>query len=282
MKGHSNPMDIPEWHSIGRETMLVRHLLGSGATSLGRASYGDQMGEYYTAFFGLTVGLERLAKLILVVDHAISNGGTMPEEKVIKRYGHKLVSLLDAVAKIEVKHSLKLEYNRPTDPISAKIVDLLDAFADATRGRYANFAALGDPNLSREEPIARWWTDVATLILKSHYKGMPIQVRVEANAEVVHEFMTPSATVLYNNESGDTMQDMRTTSLHTGQTKIVQRFGRFYTLSIVRWLSELLSELARQACYTHQIDAFFGLWECLQTYTVPDEFLKSRKVWPLR
>ena len=280
MTGHGNPMDIPEWHSIGRETMLVRHLLGSGATSLGRASYGDQMGEYYTAFFGLTVGLERLAKLILVVDHAISNGGTMPEEKVIKRYAHKLVSLLDAVAEIEVKHGLKLKYNRPTDPISAKIVDLLDAFADATRGRYANFASLGDPNLSREEPIKRWWTDVAILILKSHYEGKPIQARVEAKAEAVHEFMTPSTMVLYNNESGVTMQDMRTASLHTGQTKIVQRFGRFYTLTIVRWLSELLSELARQACYTHQIDAFFGLWECLQTYTVPDEFLKKYKVWP--
>ena len=71
-------------------------LLGSGATSLGRASYGDQMGEYYTAFFGLTIGLERLAKLILVVDHAIKNGGTMPDEKVVRMYGHKLVSLLDA------------------------------------------------------------------------------------------------------------------------------------------------------------------------------------------
>ena len=280
MKGHSNPMDIPEWHSIGRETMLVRHLLGSGATSLGRASYGNQMGEYYTAFFGLTVGLERLAKLILVVDYAISNGGTMPEEKVIKRYGHKLVSLLDAVADIEVKHSLKLEYNRPTDPISAKIVDLLDAFADAARGRYANFAALGDPNLSREEPIARWWTDVATLILKSHYEGKPIQARVEAKAEAVHVFMSPTTMVLHDNESGETMQDMRTTSLHTGQTKIVQRSGQFYTLTIVRWISELLSELARQACDTHQIDAFFGLWECLQTYTVPDKFLKKRKVWP--
>ena len=92
-------MDIPEWHSIGRETKLVRHLLGSGATSLGRASYGDQMGEYYTAFFGLTVGLERLAKLICSLwTTRFRNGGTMPEEKVIKRYGHKLVSLLDAVA----------------------------------------------------------------------------------------------------------------------------------------------------------------------------------------
>ena len=280
MTSRGNPWNLPEWHSISRETKLVRHLLGSGATSLGRASYGDQMGEYYTAFFGLTVGLERLAKLILVVDHAISNGGTMPHENVVRMYGHKLVSLLNAAADIETKHGLKLEYERPTDSISAKIVDVLDAFADASRGRYANFATLGDPNLSTEEPIARWWADVATLILKSHYEGKPIQARDEANAAAMHEMMSPFAMVLYNNESGDTVQDVRAASRRTGQTRVVQKFGRFYALTIVRWLSELLSKLASQACYTHQIDAFFGLWEYLQTYTVPDEFLKKRKVWP--
>ena len=282
MTGRDSPIHMPEWHSIGRETKLACHLLGSGATSLGRASYGDQMGEYYTAFFGLAIGLERLAKLILVVDYAISNGGTLPEEKVVREYGHKLVKLLNAAAEVEVKHGLNLKYNRPTDPISAKIVDVLDAFADASRGRYANFAALGDPNLSREEPIARWWSDVATLILKSHYEGKPIQARVEANAVSIHEIVSPFAMVLHDNESGEIMQDAHTASVRDGQTRVVQKYGRYYALTIVRWLSELFSELAHQACYTHQIVAFFGSWEFLQTYTVPDGYLKRRKVWPLK
>ena len=282
MTSRGNPWDIPEWHSLGRETKLVRHLLGAGATSLGRAGYGDQMGEYYTAFFGLTVGLERLAKLILVADHAISNGGTMPNEHTVKMCGHKLVCLLNAAADIETKHGLKLKYERPTDPISAKIVDVLDAFADATRGRYANFAALGDPTLSTEEPISRWWADVATLILSSHYEGKPIQSRVEAEAAAIHEIASPFVMIIQSNESSDTMHDVHTASRRTGQTKVVQRFGRFYALTVVRWLSELLSELAMQACYTHKIDSFLGLWEYLQTYTVPDDFLKRRKVWPLK
>ncbi len=280
MSGHLSPIDIPEWHSIRREAKLVCQLLGSGATSLGRASYGDQMGEYYTAFFGLTIGLERLAKLILVVDHAIKNGGTMPKEKVIKKYGHKLARLLAAAADVEAKHGLKLKYKRPTGPISAKIVDLLDSFADAARGRYANFAALGDPNLSREEPIARWWEEVAKLILKSHYERKPIQARVEAKARAVHGILSPISMVLDNNESGDIIQDLDTATLRAGQTEIVQKSGRFYTLTVVRWLSELMSELALQAYSTHQIDAFSGLWEYLEPYIVPDKYLKNRKVWP--
>jgi len=281
VSARGNPWDTPEWHSIGRETKLVRHLLGSGATSLGRASYGDQMGEYYTAFFGLSVGIERLAKLILVADHAISNAGQMPDQKVIKRFGHRLKDLLDAAAVIETKYELKLTYERPTDPITTKIVDCLDAFADATRGRYANFAALGDPNLASDEPISKWWTDVAYLILKKHYEGKSVQTRTEANAAAIHQFLSPFSIVLHHDEQGSTMQDIRTASLHTGQTKVVQRFGRYYSLLLVRWLSDLFSELARKAAYGERYDAFFGAWEYLDTYTVPEEFLKRRRVWPL-
>ena len=157
MVDQGNPWDIPEWHSISREAALVRHLIGSGVTSLGKANYADKEGEYYTAFFGLSIGLERLAKLILVADYAISNHGQMPAEQVIRSFGHKLVSLLNTVGDVSAKHSLRLNYPRPTAQISTAIVECLDAFADAKRGRYANFAALGDPNLGQEEPIRKWW-----------------------------------------------------------------------------------------------------------------------------
>src|SRR6185312_6445731 len=185
MSGQGNPWDIPEWHSIGREAALVRHLIGSGTTALGRANYADKIGEYYTAFFGLSVGLERLAKLILVADHAISNNGQMPAEDVVRRYGHKLIDLMDAAHTAATKHALKLRYSRPTTAINMKIVECLDAFADAGRGRYANFAALGDPNLGREEPINKWWGEVAELILKEYYYGKPIQRNVEGRASVI-------------------------------------------------------------------------------------------------
>ena len=132
MPGQRNPWDIPEWHAIGRETALVRHLIGSGVTALGRANYADKKGEYYTAFFGLSVGLERLAKLILVADYVISNSGQMPEERVVRRFGHKLVELMQAANGVVEKYNLNLGYKRPTTAISQQIVECLDAFADAS------------------------------------------------------------------------------------------------------------------------------------------------------
>ena len=280
MSRTQNPWDIPEWHSIRREAMLIRHLIGSGATALGRANYADKIGEYYIAFFGLSIGLERLAKLILVADYAISNGGAMPAEKVLRKYEHKLAALMDAADQVGTKHSLKLDYPCPTTVISKKIIECLDAFADARRGRYANFAALGDPNFGQEEPIRRWWGDVAELILEEHYYGKALQKRVEGHALDADAQMSPSS-VLYINENGDAMLDGLASSIRTGQTKLVQQCGRYSTLTVIRWLSGLFSELSRSACYTHSIDAFSDVWEHFQSYTVDDNLLRTRKEWPL-
>jgi hypothetical protein len=276
-----DPQNIPEWHSVGREAALVRHLIGSGVTALGRANYADKLGEYYTAFFGLSVGMERLSKLILVVNHAILNSGRMPAASVIQKFGHELIKLMDASDAVATRNSLRLRHPRPIAGISVKIIECLDAFADARRGRYANFAALGNPNLSQDEPIRKWWNEIAEAILAEHYYGKPVQTRVEERARVVDAMMSAFSSVQYTNEVGHAMRDMRTASLRTGQTRIVQQYGRFYALITARWLSEVFSELARSACYSHNIHAFYGVWECFQDYTVDNDLLKTRKIWPL-
>lgn len=282
MTRQRNPWDVPEWHALQREAKLVRHLLGSGVTALGKANYADKAGEYYTAFFGLSVGLERLAKLILVADYAISNNGRMPKQEVVKKFGHNLMDLANTVDKLCASRRLKLNYSRPADAISAKIIERLDVFADARRGRYANFGTVGDPNLSTEEPIRRWWDDVAELILDTHYRGTATQARVESNASIVDTLLSRNAAVLYVNETGNTMQDVLSASIRTGQTEIVHKYGRYYILTNVRWLAKVFNDLASEAVYTHNIEAFFGVWEHLETFTVDDSFLKKRKIWPLK
>lgn len=282
MDRDKNPWDIPEWHALGREAALVRHLIGSGATALGKANYADQLGEYYTAFFGLSVGLERLAKLILVADYAIDNNGKMPEEKVVRKFGHKLLDLTNVADTISSKRKLNLKYSRPNTLVSEKILECLDAFADARRGRYANFVSLDEPNLSNEEPIGKWWDVVAEAVLQQHYYGKSSQKRVEANAEVIDSLMSPVTMVIHTDESGRTMRDVKSASIRTGQNEIVQKYGRYHALTIARWLSDILSEIAHIACYNHNVGGFFGMNEYFYTYTVDDSFLKTRKIWPLR
>ncbi len=276
-----NPWEVPEWHALGREASLVRHLIGSGATAIGKANYADKIGEYYTAFFGLSVGLERLSKLILVANYAIENSGKMPDEKVVRKFGHKLINLANEVEKISDRMQLQLDYPRPTKEISKKILECLDSFADARRGRYANFASLDDPNLTASEPINKWWGEVAECILEKHYYGKVAQKRVESRAKSIDSMISPFTMVIQTNESGHTMRDVESVSIRIDQNGIVQKWGRYHSLTIARWLSNVLSELSHIACHQHGIDGFFGLDEYFHSYVVDDSFLKTRKIWPL-
>lgn len=107
-------------------------------------------------FFGLSVGLERLAKLILVTDHALLNKGELPPQKVVSQFGHNLSALMDAAEAVHQRHAINTRYRSPQTEIHKKIIECLNAFADARRGRYANFTALGDPNLGDEfEPNSK-------------------------------------------------------------------------------------------------------------------------------
>lgn len=276
----ANPWDVPEWHAIHRECTLARDLIGSGATALGKANYADNLGQYYTAFFGLSVGIERLCKLVLVVDHALSHQGAMPAEDVVRKFGHSLTKLLNTVDQLALRNGVPLTYRRPKDTIALNIIGCLDSFADARRGRYANFGSLDTPSLHSDEPIRNWWEIVAETILTEHYENKPIQQEVENRATVVDGMMSQFSQVLFMDERGQPMQDARTASVRTGQTQIVQKYGRYHALTTVRWLADVYSQLARLAAHHHRIDAFFGSWEFLETYTVDDHLLKSRKVWP--
>jgi hypothetical protein len=267
---------------LARECSLIKQLLGSGVTALGKASYADGEGNYYVAFFGISVGMERLAKLILVADYALTHSGNLPQEKEIKKFGHHIADLLERVDKISKTRALSLSYPRPVDEISKSIVVCLDSFADAGRGRYANFQAIGDPNFSKQfEPISNWWRSVAEPILTRHYRGSARELKVNKNAELAERLMGSVSLVLHRNETGEIMQDVRTASARTGQTYVVQRYARYYTLRLIRWMADVFSCLSRDGGYKHGLEVLFGHYEHFFTFVVEDEFLRTRKVWPL-
>lgn len=282
MTKRNDPLSHPSWRALHREATLVNQLIGAGATALGRASYASGFGDYYSAFFSLSIGMERLAKLILIADYSLNHAGTLPSQAVVKRYGHNLRALIAEADAIAGKRRLSLTYPKPVDPIAAAIVQCLDSFADASRGRYANFEAIGNPAFDPgNEPVAKWWREVVEPILSKHYRGTKAEVRVKANARMIEALIGGMSSVLYFDESGGVMGDAEVASERTGQTKWAQKYGRFYTLSIVRWLSDIFSALTQTAGYEDGFEVLFGHYEFFNGYRVDDGFLLNRKKWPL-
>jgi len=277
-----DPSTLPEWKALHREASLVRQIIGTGVTALGRASYGSGFGEYYAAFFGLSVGVERLMKLILVADYAIENAGALPGQRTVHHYGHDLKKLCERADQIAIKHGLSLDFSKPSDPICWAVIDCLDAFANAAKGRYANFEAIGNPNFdAANEPVNKWWSEVVELILDKHYRGRAAERGVQHYAENINTSIGNISSVLFLDENGRMMTDLQVASERSGHAREAQKYGRFYTLCVVRWLSDIFCELVHQATCQNGIDVLFGHDEFFYTYRAKDSFLLTRKLWPL-
>jgi hypothetical protein len=65
-------------------------------------------------------------------------------------------------------------------------------------------------------------------------------------------------------------------------TRLVQTYGRLYTMQIIRWLAYLVCDLADLAAHSHQVDPFFGLSDFFPIFMNRDDaYLKRRKRWSI-
>lgn len=87
--------------------------------------------------------------------------------------------------------------------------------------------------------------------------------------------------IMFTNERNEQINNIEAASIQTGKGAVVQKFGRFYTLEIVRWLAEIFEILSQKACHKNGIEAFFGMHEFFKGYAAEDRFLLNRKIWPI-
>jgi len=153
----------PAWHAVGREIDLAVAQVRSGVVALGKAHHGD-LGLYGQAFFGLSIGIERMAKLTIVGDHLLTHNGKFPSNGYLKKFHHNLESLLAQCATFSGSYAEPPYAERPNDPIHNAIVRVLGEFA--LRSRYYNFDFLSGAE-GGVEPVSIWWD--ARTRLCSHY-----------------------------------------------------------------------------------------------------------------
>ena len=146
---------------LQKEAFLANSCILSGFDFLikGRFESG-YVGAYFAAFFHLTIGIERLLKLVYVSNYMMENNMNFPQNKDIKEFGHGIDVLLKECDGIGEKYGIRKE---KLDSIDESIISFLTSFADAKKGRYFNF--LGK---YQEENNPLWgWQNICFNILKN-------------------------------------------------------------------------------------------------------------------
>lgn len=268
---------LSEHHrAVQREAQLAAEQIGYGVSILGKATHAET-GRYTQAFFGLSIGMERMGKLIYVADHAITHGGVFPTDKDLRDIGHDITSLLNKCEEIAMRLDPDRRFpDRPRDPIHLGIEECLSLFAKTLR--YYNLNHLVGSSTGQKDPIALWWEKVATPICDRHYSQKQRE-RDEANGEFMDLVMGEHSLVLHTAEDGQPITDLKTFFGRGIATRIVQKYGRMYTLQIVRWMTSVIMDLEHEGAYKHRIDALLGLYEPFTMFFNENRHLRDWKRW---
>ena len=259
------------------EGTLAAELVCAGVTTLRKAST-PRSGLFELALFNLSIGFERMCKLIVLVDQYVANKGSFPSNDVLKnKYGHDLDKLFPCVDQIVVERKIKADYSQPpTSEIHREIISTLSEFAKTTR--YYNLDYLtGGKAAHLQSGRAAWVNRVGKLILAKHYSARK-QMADMIEAQELQASMGHVVSGIRFDEAGKSIDTLAEGLIHGAEGRVIQRFGQFYCLQLIRYLAAVLEELR---LISHrdgfQDIPFFG--EIFAWFLNDDAMLKSRKTW---
>lgn len=136
-----------------QEAILADSSLLSGFEYLVKGNFDAKgKGAYYAAFFDLTIGFERLMKLVIIIHHMVENDyAPYDPEKLKKEYGHNLAKLYQRCHEIAALYGIQTIDIKKGD-LNHQTLEFLTDFADAQKGRYFNITNTTLQN----DPIITW------------------------------------------------------------------------------------------------------------------------------
>lgn len=268
----------PTWNAIAREAALAAEHLGNGATILGRANYAHHA-HYGQAFFSLSTGFERAAKLVFVVDHALENAGAFPRSDELRNYGHKLDQLLNRADEIAERRMLT-HIRLPRSEIHTGITTVLTDFANNITRYYNLDLVTGDPRTAkRDDPTKAWYNLVVQPVLKKHY-GARQKEKHRSNAELISSLLQPISMIRHTSETGEPLETVFDASLQTGITDFAKPYVRMYVMQLIRFIGRLLGELG-YINYEVRLETIPHLSEFFAIFNNDDRYFLKRKTWSI-
>jgi len=239
----AQPMEAAEAHreSLLLEASLAASCLGGGLTAIRQYSFADK-GRFFAGMFGVTIGLERILKLCIVLEHLLRTGSP-PTEKQLKDLGHSLSALLRAVRKVNAECALGVDEAPITESLSERIVDLLTAFAK--QARYFNLNVVtGAPTTPSSEPLAAWARDIGEELVRRHYRPSAKGRAELATAASLNG--VPGVVVGHVGDDGTSIQEFGDFALQSAVAETKQKYSVFYIHRIALFGIGVLDRLDHQ------------------------------------
>ncbi len=162
----------PSFTFLQQEGHLLSSCLSAGLTEL-RVADVHNKGAIYSSLFNLSIGIERLLKAIIIIEHMLDNNLSVPTKKQLREDGHNINALYDMCESIAIKHSVQLQKRISLNNINQNILNLLSDFANTTR--YHNLNSLGQSQTNKD-PLEHWGEIMKKFSIKTYQKNSVIKL----------------------------------------------------------------------------------------------------------
>ena len=140
------------FYFLCNEATLTEWTIYNGLTNLQNSSF-TYKGKTYIGFLNLSIGIERLCKLIIITDFMLKNNFKPPSYNKIKRLSHDLIYIIEEVYKLSENYNNKIKtINKNT--ILYKTIYFLSKFAKSSR--YENIDNLCSNNMPEKSHMDEW------------------------------------------------------------------------------------------------------------------------------
>jgi hypothetical protein len=229
---------------VQNESYLIESCVAHGLHALRNADL-SQKGNFYTAFFQLSIGLERLMKVTLIIDHMARHKHVPPDGRTIRDYGHELTRLFGQVNSIHTSLSPHPLHALAPGTLEHDILLFLDAFADSS-GRYFNLDQLSKKTKITDPLVS--WTEILKRIVKQDVPRRTIE-RITQESAFLSAVMPPNAmTVIVHDLTGESLDFegmVLTGRLHYAAAP----YAVLRVIQLLRPLRDLLVDISDKALY---------------------------------
>lgn len=264
----------PSFLLLQQEGYLISSCLGTGLTEL-RDAHVHNKGAFYTALFNLSIGLERLLKAIVIIDHMLNNALSVPTKKQLQAYGHNIVELYDTCEKIGNRRQSPVRGRSNLDAIDQDLLLLLRDFASTTR--YHNLDALS-ASQNGLDPLAHWGQIILAILGSDVRQRQKEKILTQANV-VADAIGSVTLTLMHGLDQSPltTAEALALPGLHDQAA----RFAVLRMVGLLCPLRDLLGAVSREAYgLGTPVPPFPQMQEFLEWLWNDRDYVLRKKRWP--
>lgn len=227
--------------------------LGVGLTFLRKYNYAE-LGYIYQAFFSLSIGIERLIKLMLLYEFLYLNEQS-PPKNFLKSKGHDLNKLFKEASDLATKYGASEYFGKLNETnIPANIISNLSDFA--VQNRYFQLDKLSGSTNS-QDPVARWDKEVNTeLVVRYFNPNTPNNLLMMELSKTMGDW-----AMIRHHDEQDNEINKPSSFIHSNITmETKQKYGMFYCFCIVKALCELQYNMNTELHSNAYLNEFFMIF----------------------